>query len=134
GRTSVRGLESGDRKGKEVGVQADIGHNYCAVWLNQGLSTEAMSTISGGRARPPRQSPIGGGTHLLKVALRSIVVLGITVAIMGAARGIIADRPVFVVEIPWSIHHHGRTPDQSTISRAAHHHIDRTIDILNAKP
>src|SRR5579884_4010926 len=98
GSASIRGPEIGDRKG--VRVQADIGYDYRAIGLNQGLPTEAMSAVSGGLSWSPRQPSVGGGAHLLKVAVRGIVVLGITVSIMGTARAIVADRPVFVIKIP----------------------------------
>ncbi len=98
------------------------GNNHRAIGLNQRLAADHRGII--GRRLPgaPGQSPIGGSTHLDEIAIAVVVPLGITMAVEGAGRGIIADRPVFILagRSPSGIHlDETGAPGQSAICRAA---------------
>ena len=110
------------------------GDNDRPIWLHDRLSADDAGIVRGRLCWAPRQSTVGGGTHLDKVELAGVVELGIAVPVVGAAGRIIADGPVLVVKITTGIHHHSRSPRQSPIRRATDIHIDRTGGSLNAKP
>src|SRR5215472_14274852 len=83
-----------------------------------------MNAVRGGRGRTPAEPAVGRCGHQLQVAAAGVVEFGVAVPVERAGRGVVAGRPVLVVENAGSRDRYRGGPCQAAVDGAAGHDVD----------
>ena len=95
--------------------------DYRSVRLDQRLAADTVQVLGGLERRAPGETAVSGRAHLLQVAERGVVELGVAVAVVRAGRRVVTDGPVLVVELPVGRDDYGRlrSPRQPAVGGEA---------------